>query len=138
MLAAFVHERVAAGRDIPAEVWDVIDRHPPVDELAAIEAERASRFADRREAAERALRHHQHGRSPMRIFEPHAHMTSRTTDDYEAMAASGRERARRAGVLARPAAHVGRVVRRLLQLAARLGAVPRRRSSASATTARSG
>ena len=25
----------------------------------------------------------------MRIFEPHAHMTSRTTDDYEAMAVSG-------------------------------------------------
>jgi uncharacterized protein len=25
----------------------------------------------------------------MRIFEPHAHMTSRTTDDYEAMAAAG-------------------------------------------------
>ena len=25
----------------------------------------------------------------LRIFEPHAHMTSRTTDDYEAMAASG-------------------------------------------------
>jgi len=25
----------------------------------------------------------------MRIFEPHAHMTSRTTDDYEAMATSG-------------------------------------------------
>ena len=25
----------------------------------------------------------------MRIFEPHAHMTSRTTDDYEAMARSG-------------------------------------------------
>lgn len=25
----------------------------------------------------------------MRIFEPHAHMTSRTTDDYQAMAASG-------------------------------------------------
>jgi predicted metal-dependent TIM-barrel fold hydrolase len=23
----------------------------------------------------------------MRIFDPHAHMTSRTTDDYEAMAA---------------------------------------------------
>ena len=50
----------------------------------------------------------------------------------------GREGARRAGVLARPAAHVGRLVRRLLQLAARLGALPRRRSSASATTARSG
>ena len=25
----------------------------------------------------------------MRIFDPHAHMTSRTTDDYEAMYASG-------------------------------------------------
>jgi hypothetical protein len=61
MLAAFVHERVAAGRDIPAEVWDVIDRYPPVDELAAIEAERASAYADRREAAERALAHHQGG-----------------------------------------------------------------------------
>jgi hypothetical protein len=55
MLAAFVHERVAAGRDIPAEVWDVIDRNPPAAELAAIEAERESEFADRREAAERAL-----------------------------------------------------------------------------------
>ena len=43
MLAAFVHERVAAGRDVPAEVWDVIDRHPPADELAAIEAERVER-----------------------------------------------------------------------------------------------
>jgi hypothetical protein len=61
MLAAFVHERVAAGRDIPAEVWDVIDRHPPADELAAIEAERESEFADRREAAERALAHHHSG-----------------------------------------------------------------------------
>jgi hypothetical protein len=61
MLAAFVHERVAAGRDIPAEVWDVIDRHPPADELAAIEAERSSAFADRRDAAERALAHHQGG-----------------------------------------------------------------------------
>ena len=58
MLAAFVHERVAAGRDIPAEVWDVIDRHPPVAELAAIEAERSSEYPDRREAAERALAHH--------------------------------------------------------------------------------
>ena len=61
MLAAFVHERVAAGRDIPTEVWDVIDRHPPADELAAIEAERSSAFADRRAAAERALAHHHGG-----------------------------------------------------------------------------
>jgi hypothetical protein len=61
MLAAFVHERVAAGRDVPAEVWDVIDRQPPAEELAAIEAERHSDFADRRGAAERALAHHHEG-----------------------------------------------------------------------------
>src|SRR5690242_16222903 len=28
-------------------------------------------------------------RSPMRIFEPHAHMFSRVTDDYERMALAG-------------------------------------------------
>ena len=61
MLAAFVHERVAAGRDIPAEVWDVIDRHPPEQELALIESERQSPFEDRRAAAERALRDHHPG-----------------------------------------------------------------------------
>jgi hypothetical protein len=61
MLAAFVHERVAAGRDIPAEVWDVIDRHPPEQELALIESERQSPFEDRRAAAERALRDHHQG-----------------------------------------------------------------------------
>jgi hypothetical protein len=55
MLGAFVHERVAAGRDVPAEVWIVIDRYPPHEEIAAIEAERESRFEDRRAAAERAL-----------------------------------------------------------------------------------
>jgi hypothetical protein len=55
MLAALVHERVAAGRDVPAEVWTVIDRHPPEAEIAAIEAELDSPFEDRREAAERAL-----------------------------------------------------------------------------------
>ncbi|HSI79363.1 MAG TPA: EboA domain-containing protein [Solirubrobacterales bacterium] len=55
MLAAFVHERIAAGRDVPAEVWIVIDRHPPQDELRAIESELESPFNDRRRAAERAL-----------------------------------------------------------------------------------
>ena len=55
MLAAFVHERVAAGRTVPAEVWDVIDRHPPRAEIAAIEAELDSPFADRRAAAAQAL-----------------------------------------------------------------------------------
>jgi hypothetical protein len=55
MLGAFVHERVAAGRDVPAEVWTVIDRYPPAEEIAAIERERESEFEDRRAAAERAL-----------------------------------------------------------------------------------
>ena len=55
MLGAFVHERVAAGRDVPAEVWTVIDRYPPAEEIAAIEGELESEFEDRRVAAQRAL-----------------------------------------------------------------------------------
>ena len=55
MLAAFVHERIAAGRDVPAEVWIVIDRHPPTEELRAIEAELESTVDERREAAIRTL-----------------------------------------------------------------------------------
>lgn len=55
MLAAFVHERVAAGRDVPAAVWEVIDRYPPEEELRAIEAELESPFEDRRHAAWAAL-----------------------------------------------------------------------------------
>lgn len=55
MLAAFVHERVAAGRDVPGEVWAVIDRHPPAEELQAIEDELHSPFDDRRRAAMQAL-----------------------------------------------------------------------------------
>jgi hypothetical protein len=55
MLAAFVRERVVAGRDVAPEVWTVIDRHPAADEIAAIEAELDSPFADRRDAARRAL-----------------------------------------------------------------------------------
>ena len=51
----------------------------------------------------------------MKIFDPHVHMTSRTTDDYERMAARRHRRDRRAGVLARPAAHPRRQLRRLLQ-----------------------
>ena len=57
MLGAFVHERVAAGRDVPAEVWIVIDKYPPAEEIAAIERELESPFEDRRAAAERALSH---------------------------------------------------------------------------------
>lgn len=55
MLGAFVHERVAAGRDLPPEVWTVIDKYPPAEEIAAIEGELQSPFEDRRAAAERAL-----------------------------------------------------------------------------------
>jgi hypothetical protein len=55
MLAAFVHERVAAGRGVPAEVWTVIDRHPPAEEIAAIEAELDSPYEDRRAAARRTI-----------------------------------------------------------------------------------
>jgi hypothetical protein len=62
MLGAFVHERVAAGRDVPAEVWTVIDRYPPVAEIAAIESELESSFEDRRAAAERALSNRPEGR----------------------------------------------------------------------------
>ena len=55
LLAAFVHERVAAGRTVPPEVWNVIDRHPPHAELRAIETELSSPYEDRRRAAEQAL-----------------------------------------------------------------------------------
>ena len=55
MLAAFVHERVAAGRTVPADVWPVIDRFPPEDELAEIVAELDHPVAERREAARAAL-----------------------------------------------------------------------------------
>jgi len=51
----------------------------------------------------------------MRFFDPHIHMTSRTTDDYEAMAAAG--------------------VRALIEPAFWLGS-PARRSARSRTTTR--
>ena len=66
MLAAFVHERVAAGREVPAEVWIVIDKYPHAEEIAAIEAELESEFDDRRAAAQRALSHRNQGGQPLR------------------------------------------------------------------------
>jgi hypothetical protein len=55
MLSRYVHERIAAGRTVPEDVWPLIDLHPPADELAAIEAELQHPHADRRQAAEAAL-----------------------------------------------------------------------------------
>jgi hypothetical protein len=64
MLAAFVHERVAAGRTVPADVWPVIDRYPPEDELAKIAAELEHPVTERREAAGAALALRDQQRSP--------------------------------------------------------------------------
>jgi hypothetical protein len=55
MLAGYAHERVAAGRAVPADIWPFVLRFPPSAELAAIEAELSHPTADRRRAAEAAL-----------------------------------------------------------------------------------
>lgn len=55
MVAGFVHERVAAGRDVPPDVWPLVEAHPPLDVLAAIEAELEHPVESRREAAAAAL-----------------------------------------------------------------------------------
>jgi hypothetical protein len=60
MLGRYVHERIAAGRSVPADVWPLIDLYPPARELAEIQAELDNPNADRRDAAQAALaaRHH--------------------------------------------------------------------------------
>jgi hypothetical protein len=58
MLASYAHERVAAGRDVPADVWPLIDRFPPEAELAALADELHANADGRRRAAAAALAQH--------------------------------------------------------------------------------
>lgn len=61
MLAGFALERVTAGRDVPADVWRVLDRFPAaVDGSGLLDAAR-SPVRERREAARRALGDRVHG-----------------------------------------------------------------------------
>jgi hypothetical protein len=55
MIAAYVYERVAAGRDVPADVWQVLDVYPQAVDESGLLAELDSPYADRRAAAEQAL-----------------------------------------------------------------------------------
>jgi hypothetical protein len=55
MVAAFATERVAAGRDVPADAWLVLDRFPDAVARSGLVAELTSPYPDRREAAVRAL-----------------------------------------------------------------------------------
>lgn len=55
MLAHLARERVAAGRDVSADIWPLVLKHPPARELEAIESDLRSPVESRREAASRAL-----------------------------------------------------------------------------------
>lgn len=55
MLADFAHERVAAGRAVPADVWPIVRAHPGTLEASGLPAEADSPVPARRTAAERAL-----------------------------------------------------------------------------------
>jgi hypothetical protein len=55
MFLSFAHERVAAGRDVPADTWLVLDRHPGLVASSALAAELGSPVPARRGAALRAL-----------------------------------------------------------------------------------
>ncbi|MEU6381920.1 EboA domain-containing protein [Streptomyces sp. NPDC046909] len=55
MLVDFAHERVAAGRDVPVDVWPVVHAYPDTLEASGLPVELRSPLSDRRAAAERAL-----------------------------------------------------------------------------------
>ena len=58
MLADFAHERFAAGRHVPQDIWPVVRAHPARTALTEkLTAEtRAAAASERREAAQRALK----------------------------------------------------------------------------------
>jgi hypothetical protein len=55
MLADFARERVAAGRDVPADVWPWLARYPAAVAAAGLQEELNSPAQARRDAASRAL-----------------------------------------------------------------------------------
>jgi hypothetical protein len=55
MLADFARERVAAGRDVPADVWPLLARFPAAVQAAGLPEELNSPAEQRRAAASRAL-----------------------------------------------------------------------------------
>ena len=56
MLADFARERVAAGRDVPADIWPVVRAFPAADRLTdGLTTETRAAASERREAAQRAL-----------------------------------------------------------------------------------
>jgi hypothetical protein len=55
MLTRFAHERVAAGRDVPDDIWKAVDLFPDPAGVAEIEAELDHPDEGRRAAARRAL-----------------------------------------------------------------------------------
>ncbi|MGH3168857.1 MAG: EboA domain-containing protein, partial [Trebonia sp.] len=55
MLAAFAHERIAAGRDVPADIWPVVERFPGVLRECGLLDELGSTVPARAAAAHRAL-----------------------------------------------------------------------------------
>jgi hypothetical protein len=55
MLADFARERVAAGRDVPADVWPLLARYPAAVQAAGLREELNAPAEPRRAAASRAL-----------------------------------------------------------------------------------